>query len=267
MLESERSSSSMNPKKCRWKKWRLNFVILEDNIMFEIFSYLDIFADLLSLSVCSLSLRDCVLRNRIWGESPIDICVSRSCFECGRNKLSLANAKTVCSETAVEFIRLHVPLQSIPLFLGALAQRNSVKRMHLRIAAQRAQRGTLLDARSLQGLGEVLCLRSLTVYSWPRGGAQGDGTTEQFLCCVGSELLDLKFMEGAPPDLFPALSAACPRLQSVVVEGPQSAGGVSQLRSDMLQSLALIDTGLRTLDAPLRCPSLRRFELTSSPLD
>ena len=87
------------------------------------------------------------------------------------------------------------------------------------------------------------------------------------MSCVGSDLLNLKFMEGAPPDLLSVLPATCPRLQSLEVEGAQSAGELAQLRCETLQSLALLDTGLRTLSQPLRCPALLRFELASCDLD
>lgn len=263
-MPAARFYDSSSGKAHRKRRRKNGFSLLEDNLFYLVFGYLDVFEDLLPLSQCSKPLREAVLTNRIWGDIPVDMCISKTCFECGRNKLSLSTARAICSRTCLEFVRLHLTLPTIPSFVEALSERNTVKRMHLRIAPlSGGSTVTLLKMQSLPA-DVRLHLESLIVYDWPK--QPSSISVVDFLARLGDQLLSLKFMEGAPFDVLQAVTRHCPVLQTLAVEGRQQLEDLQAFVCPSLTTLSLYETGCR-LSGSLALPTLQRLEFANSELD
>mmetsp|Transcript_10980 Transcript_10980/g.17891 ORF Transcript_10980/g.17891 Transcript_10980/m.17891 type:complete len:528 (-) Transcript_10980:1191-2774(-) len=253
------------------KRTLISLEDLNDNTIHKIMGYLHRIDDLPSLAVTSRYWSSYIYQmDTLWQYKSVDMCLDPLCFGCGRTRIHFDTARMLLSNTNMKFARMHMPFERMNLFLNAVAKRNSVSHIHIRLMPSKPRLGvpavgtTRRDAISSHSawpvtrLEKIHSVRQFTFFSWPSGSSKSP-ICRPILECVGKHLKVLKFAESSPSDVFSSVSQFCPKLQHLTVEGPQYSHQLDSLRSSHLTYLCLRGTGIKIIQS-LQLPNLQTFK-------
>ena len=226
-------------------------------------------------------------------------------FGCGRIPLSKTKALLLLANAPVIHVRMHLPFTSLATAITVISTNTNIKKLSfkLRVAGNcinRKQAQKLLRTFSSAGsettitpvsqftkllahdtfdqsASAALCsckLTELTIYGWPEYSIQlrGGINISSFEYCrrllgfLGSSLESLQFLETSPLGLLGLLDQSCHRLKNLKIEGVQMSSDLLKYKSDTLEDLCLLETGVM-LKGQLQLPNLISMDLLDSNFD